>query len=311
MKLNDAKNIMLGSKLVNRIYAKGEKVWERAGLSPDDWIYEIDNDEIRILGYKGSGTNITMPSTIEGCPVTIIGSGQSYSPITGIGNILELVISDSVRTISNYAFYSQAGAINKIKRVTIGNGVQTIGASAFQNCYYLEYISIGNSVKEIGESAFYSAGSNSAIGNTVLILGENIEKISGWVFSHCYNIKNLILPDKLKQIAICAFEHCNNITEVVIPDSVESIGDYAFSACTEIKKLTLNNTITSINDAVFESCWSLKEVYFPPQVATIGKRAFSGSGLTTVYMSESCTYFYDANKTSDNSFPYGVNIIRY
>ncbi len=310
MRLNDSENVMIGSREVNRIYARNVKVWEREGLNPDDWIYTIENGEVRILGYTGSGTKITMPSEIEGCPVAIIGSGERYVPLTGVGKILELVIPNSVHTISNYAFYSQYGIEKILKRVIIGDGVQIIGSDAFLNCYLLEDVLIGDGVKEIGQGAFQRAGQNSVSNDCVVKFGKNVEKIGGWAFSHCYHIRNLTLPNKLKEIGVCAFESCNQILEVTIPDSVESIGNEAFSGCTEARKLTLNNTITSINRAVFRSWWNLDEVYIPPQVATIGKQAFGNNGPTTVYMSESCTYFYEGSSI-DNSFRYEVNIIRY
>lgn len=310
MRLNNSENVMIGSREVNRIYARNVKVWEREGLNPADWIYEIKNGEVRILGYTGSGTKITMPSVIEGCPVAIIGSGERYDPLNGVGGILELVIPNSVHTISSYAFYSQTGIEKTLKRVIIGNGVQTIGSNAFYNCYLLEYISIGDGVKEIGQCAFQRAGQSSVSDDCVVKFGRNVEKIGEWAFSHCYHIRNLTLPNKLKEIGVCAFESCNQILEVTIPESVESIGNEAFSGCTQAKKLTLNNTITSINRAVFRAWWGLDEVYIPPQVTTIGKQAFGHNGPETVYMPTSCTYFYEESSI-DNSFRYGVNIIRY
>lgn len=272
----------------------------------EKWEYDFVNSgkEVRILGYLGNNTKVTIPSDIEGKSVTTIGSGEFSVPLTGIGKILELVIPNSVHTISNYAFYSQYGAEKILKRVIIGNGVQTIGSNAFRNCYLLEYISIGDGVKEIGQSVFQQAGRNSVSNDFVVMFGKNVEKIGDWAFSECYHLRNLILPNKLKEIGICAFEACNQILEVTIPDGVEIIKDSAFSGCSEARKLTLNNTITSINRAVFRSWWNLDEVYIPPQVTTIGKLAFEHNGPETVYMSETCTYQSD-------SFAYGVNIIRY
>ncbi|NLP27075.1 MAG: leucine-rich repeat domain-containing protein [Clostridiales bacterium] len=311
MKLNDAENIMIGSKPVNRIYARNIKVWEREGINPDDWVYHIDNEEVRILGYKGSGTKVTIPSVIEGYPVTIIGSGESYEPLTGVGDVLELVIPSSVREIANYAFYSQVGVVKKIKRVNIGDNVQTIGNNAFENCYCLEYILIGNGVKEIGQSAFHRAGQSSEKGECTLILGENLEKIGNWAFAHCYHIRKLTITGSVKEIGIGAFEACNGLLEVVIPDSVEFIASQAFADCTQAKSLTLNNTITSIENRVFTSWWGLKEIYIPQQIEIIGKQAFYNSGLVTAFIPSSCTYYVDESNTYYNSFPYGTEIIRY
>jgi hypothetical protein len=280
----------------------------------EKWEYDFVNEgkEVRILGYLGNNTKVTIPSDIEGKSVTTIGSGEFSAPLTGVGKILELVIPNSVHTISNYAFYSQYGAEKILKRVIIGNGVQTIGSNAFRNCYLLEYISIGDGVKEIGQSAFQQAGRNSVSDDCIVMFGKNVEKIGDWAFSGCYHFRNLNLPNKLKEIGVCAFENCG-LLEIVIPDSVEIINQSAFDGCQNAKKLTLNNTLTIIDRAVFRSWYGLEDVYIPPQVTTIGKRAFEHAHSLvppTVYMSETCTYFYEEGSI-DNSFRSGVNIIRY
>ena len=43
---------------------------------------------------------------------------------------------------------------DKIKKVTIKNGVTSIGVYAFAECYYLTSITIPNSVTSIGDDAF-------------------------------------------------------------------------------------------------------------------------------------------------------------
>ena len=42
-----------------------------------------------------------------------------------------------------------------IKRIIIGDGITTIGSSAFRNCFALNSVTIPNSVRTIGEAAFY------------------------------------------------------------------------------------------------------------------------------------------------------------
>ena len=41
-----------------------------------------------------------------------------------------------------------------IKRIIIGDGITTIGSSAFRNCFALNSVTIPNSVRTIGEAAF-------------------------------------------------------------------------------------------------------------------------------------------------------------
>lgn len=57
-----------------------------------------------------------------------------------------------VTAIDGLAFYGN----NKIKSVSVGDGVKTIGDSAFQNCKNLKEVEIGKKVKKIGNYAFYN-----------------------------------------------------------------------------------------------------------------------------------------------------------
>ena len=62
-----------------------------------------------------------------------------------------------------------------IKRIIIGDGVTTIGASAFEDCSALTSVTIPNSVTEIGYHAFYNCSSLTSvtIPNSVTEIGDN------------------------------------------------------------------------------------------------------------------------------------------
>ena len=66
-------------------------------------------------------------------------------------SIKKIVISDSLTTISQFAF---SGC--NMKSITIGKSVETIDYSAFYSCNYLESVVLSKSVKSIISYAFYS-----------------------------------------------------------------------------------------------------------------------------------------------------------
>ena len=83
--------------------------------------FVTNNGTIIITGYTGSGYAVTIPSTINGLPVSSIGDEAFfYAPLT---------------------------------RVTIPNSVISIGAEAFAGCY-LTAVTLPNSVTSIGDGAF-------------------------------------------------------------------------------------------------------------------------------------------------------------
>lgn len=86
----------------------------------------------------------------------------------------ELILPDSLNTISTYAFFDcdkltgvTAGdnlkrveeaaffGCNNIKSINLGAGVETIGSCAFFGCSVLNEFTVGKNVSEIGSSAFY------------------------------------------------------------------------------------------------------------------------------------------------------------
>ena len=83
----------------------------------EDFVYYITDNTVWIIGYKGSGKDIIIPSFIENRRVT---------------------------KIRRDAFYN-----TDITSVTIPNGVTSIGEYAFGSCFDLTSIDIPNSVTSI------------------------------------------------------------------------------------------------------------------------------------------------------------------
>lgn len=84
--------------------------------------------EIIIIGYKGSATEVIIPSEIEGKPVTWI----RYGTFTNNANLTS---------------------------VTIPSSVTSIGINAFEGCTSLTSVIIPDSVTSIMEFAFYRCNS--------------------------------------------------------------------------------------------------------------------------------------------------------
>ena len=94
---------------------------------------------------------------------------------------------------------------------TIKDGTMSIGAHAFQNCFYLEEVEMPSSVTSIGVEAFAE--------NSVLTKCE--------------------LPEGLIEIGDRAFRACRVWNGSKIPASVETIGINPFDGCLEIARLNV------------------------------------------------------------------------
>ncbi len=203
----------------------------------DIYTYEVDSDgTIIITDCKESASGaITIPSEIDGKPVTSIGY-NAFSFCTGLTSI---TIPNSVTSIGTYAFYGCSG----LTSITIPNSVTSIGGWAFHGCSGLTSITIPNSVTSIGDLAFHGCS-----GLTSITLGNSVTSIGGWAFNGCtgltsinvasgnnyYSSNNGVLFNK-KKTALIRYPEGKSQTSYTIPNSVTSIGREAFFGCTGFK----------------------------------------------------------------------------
>ncbi len=116
------------------------------GTTADGFEYEIADGEVTITDYTGSATEVVIPETIEGYPVTLIGAWSFYD----YTSLTVVTIPDSVTHISHYAFRG----CNNLTSVTIPRNLATINYAAFYGCTSLTSITIPGSVTYMGQLAF-------------------------------------------------------------------------------------------------------------------------------------------------------------
>jgi len=210
-----------------------------------------------------------------------------------------------------------------------GLSVQSIDASAFEDCMGITSITISDKVTYIGDNAFYNTAyynNESNWENGVLYIGNHLIKAKETI-SGSYVIKN-----GTKTIADSAFLGCTALTSITISDSVTSIGNYAFEFCTGltsvkitsieawcgisfgsvatanplsyahnlylngnlVTELVIPESVTSIGLYAFEFCTELTSVTIPESVTSIGKVSFEEcTGLTSITIPDSVTSIGD------------------
>lgn len=159
---------------------------------------------------------------------------------------------------------------NCVQAVRLGNGITSIGDSAFYNCYSLATISIPSGVTSIGGSAF-----GYCVSLTSISIPNGVTSIGGSAFYYCYSLASISIPSGVTSIVYQAFYNCISLASISIPSGVTSIDDSAFFYCQSLASITIPSGVTSIGNSTFGYCYSLTTISIPSGVTSIGNSAFN------------------------------------
>ncbi len=190
-------------------------------------------------GVTGIGTctdtDIVIPSTYMGSPVTSIGS----SAFEDCKNLTSVEIPDGVTTIGRSAFYG----CDNLDSVVIPNTVKGIGYQAFYNCNNLQYTVYENG-KYLGSetNAYLCLIGATSTDVTSLNIHTATKVLGGGAFRNCSKLTSVDIPNGIITIGDNAFQYCSGLTSIIIPDSITSIGGRAFYDCRALTKINFSAT---------------------------------------------------------------------
>ena len=172
---------------------------------------------------------------------------------------------DGVPTIGGYILAGATGLLN----VTIPDGVQKIGPSAFKDCKNLETVnfpqmSAMTSIKEYtDETANPLYYAPTLLINGVITTAIEVDNAGKNAYNNCKWLKKVTFKENVKEIGVNAFAGCTNLEEIVLPLMLTTIGQFAFRGCQSLKDITLPASLESIGTEAFRDCKSLTEVTVP------------------------------------------------
>ena len=256
-----------------------------------DWSYSISNGVATISKYNGTASKVTIPTS-----ATIDGSSYRLGTIDAKAfsdnqHIEEVVISEGITSIGNYAFKNCAA----LKTVTIPNSVTKLYNGVFRNCTNLESVTINGDLADFDGaskngngsysntrdySVFYNTGTNA--NQFSVVFGDSVTRIpayflatgeskDGNVYAH---VTSVTISKNIKEIGNYAFYNCYDLKSATMGADVTSIGTYVFANDTALEEVTLNDKLTTVNDSAFENCTALKAIVIPASVTSLHNRAF-------------------------------------
>lgn len=287
----------------------------------EDYLFELNQGELRLDKYLGNEKEITLPDLDEDLCNKYNISNYYINENAFINNInLEsITLSNQTEYIDDYAFSN----CTNLKTITLNEGLLSIGDEAFKNCYSIGEITIPSTIAYIGDDAFENC---SQLYTIYLLTNSDEIYYSSSYFYGAYNIKEIITnkdeEGNVKTVGDFKFfinteenyaeliAYLGNDKEITIPKIADYpivIGSYIFKGNNLLEKVTFNENIIKICTGAFDGCNSLKEIN-TLNVTEIESEAFEYCyALTKVTMpkvEEIGSYaFYICKSLNNISFP--------
>lgn len=181
---------------------------------------------------------------------------------------------------------------DKIKTVTFGAEVATVGDEAFADCSSLRQIVFSDIMEELGSCAFDRCTSLQEI-----TIPKNVDSIAAYTFADCSSLRQITVSSgnaeytsvdgvlfNKDQTKLYCYPAGKTDTSYAIPGSVTSIYSGAFSSCASLTRVDISAKVTSIGFQSFYECEALKEVHIPASVTSIANDSFANcKSLSAVY----------------------------
>lgn len=199
--------------------------------------WELDPAE-GVLTFTGSGP---MPDYSYG----------SAAPWNGLRNrIFTAVLSEGITSIGAYAF-------NECYRLTAIDAsactLSAIGEGAMNNCPILETVSFTPAAElSVGADAFFGCEALTAID-----LGAEKGTVGSGALSGCTALESVALPAQLARLEDNTLSGCAALTELELPENLTYIGKNCFRGCVALAALTIPATVSEVERYAFQGCGSL------------------------------------------------------
>jgi len=193
-------------------------------FSNDPELFGIDEETGTVYCFDGYDVRVDVPVEIDGV---------------------------AVRAIDAEAFFDN----RYLCYLTLPEGVEIIGDSAFEGCVRLVHVELPSTLKHIGNRAFANG-----LQARNLSLPEGLESIGDEAFYWAVRLTTLELPQGLRTIGASAFDGCSWLEEAYIPASVESIGENAFAYSGVGYVVFEGLQLPEMPGNVFSNCYYLADI---------------------------------------------------
>lgn len=204
------------------------------------WWYELHNNILKVVVEPGI---ISLPdNAFQDCifltdvtlPEGLVKLGEcAFMSCKSLGTVQ---LPSTLTDIGQWAFRSSG-----LTGITIPGSVRHIETSVFDNCEKLMRVTLEEGVTSIGVSAFYDCKRL-----TDVSLPNSLDTIENNAFENCTALNSIVLPENLTVIAAYAFRGCTSLENVALSPKTTAIEDEAFSDCPALRSIELPATVQRV-----------------------------------------------------------------
>jgi hypothetical protein len=192
--------------------------------------YTIKENQATITRCVGDNPHLVLPEEIQGYPVTALGADCFAGTAPTQGGEGENLVYKEEPPPAAHPYDNKT-----LKRITLPQGLRTIGARCFARCSALPRVELPESITELGERSFHFCNSLEHIE-----LPQGITQLHDYTFAECRHLTKITLPNGIRSIGRCCFYNCTHLTALNLPDALEAIGDRMLMNCFELKRLSFH-----------------------------------------------------------------------
>ncbi|MDR0855125.1 MAG: leucine-rich repeat domain-containing protein [Christensenellaceae bacterium] len=276
--------------------------------------------EYKITKYDGTNTVVTVPSEINGKPVTSIGvveKDKNLHVFKYYRFVTELTLPSTLKEIDDEAFLNMVS----LTSLTVPEGVTRISYQAFAGCTELKTITLPSTLERIEIRAFTNCKKLNGV-----TLPQNLVLIDEEAFSNCISLTSIVIPNKLGTVDVKpkgiyddelginhgvgydalgqkAFEGCTKLASITLSENITILHKYTFNKCTALTSIVIPENVESFSDGLFYQAASLSSITFlGDKIKVIPEFAFHRTGFVTFTLPENIV------KVDDRAF-YGTTTL--
>ena len=246
------------------------------------YFYHQQSELIDETNYSGLSGDVVIPNRVKvSCSAHAIYGYQDIVAIEDnafkkMQSPVRIQLLSKMKHIGSRAFIDATG----LQGITMNEGLESIGFSAFDGCTNLSNVNIPSTLKYIPDCAFRD----------------------------CSSLQYITLPTAIDSLGYGAFDRCTSLQYVWGSSTdfiwVQKIGKCAFWGCTDLRYISFSARLETIGESAFNNCKKLSDIKLPVNLKTIGEQAFANTGLRTV------TNYSTTPQAIDASVFWGVNLSR-